>query len=145
MEQLPSVDLFISGIYLYYSVTPILLDFWRSICTVPRILSGSSKDPARQISFNLEQFLALRRVQKRVLWRHVGNVLRPSAAEQAQKIKNTSQFVRVIGPGYSLYLPPTPSPPPTHPLPPYAQSSPHSFALLWPLFSINSSINICIN
>lgn len=38
-------------------------------------------------------------VQKKLVWRHLGNALRPPMAEQAKKIKTTGQFVRIVGPG----------------------------------------------
>lgn len=38
-------------------------------------------------------------VQKRFIWRHVGNSLRVPVEEQVEKIRNISQFVKIVGPG----------------------------------------------
>lgn len=38
-------------------------------------------------------------LQRRLIWRHLGNSLRLPQVEQEKKIATTSQFIKIVGPG----------------------------------------------
>ena len=56
--------------------------------------------PTSRLHNNYHRYVCMcHRVQRRLIWRHVGNSLRMSRAEQGNKIQDTSHFIRAVGPG----------------------------------------------